>query len=80
LDRQIRPSYKKGCYISIPEMPTAGFDDRLRSPVGFSTENTGTSVGMDLGTKMMSVKKPGYIWLDLPSFHYLSSCLNVNAF
>jgi len=36
----------KGCYISIPEMPTASFEDRLRSLVGLSTEGTGTSVRM----------------------------------
>ena len=74
-----RHSYK-GCYISIPEMPTAGFEDRLRSLVGLSTEGTGMSVRMDLRDKNNVNKKPGYILSDLPSFHRLPSCLNVNAF
>ena len=44
---------KKGCYISIPEMleAAAGFEDLLRSLVGFSTDVIGASVWIDLGQK-----------------------------
>ena len=45
------------CYISVSEVPTADFEDRLRI-VGLSTEDvacTGASLLIDLGTEKMSI-------------------------